>query len=79
MPECGAMTSSKIGKTAAAQNSARQRFWIDFPDYVMRQLKLRIALEGGTYRYHLLKALHDSGAITVNAADLVKDRRERGA
>ena len=71
--------SNKLEKAAVASTATNQRFWVDFPDYVMRQLKLRMAMEGGTYRYHLLRSLHDSGAVAVNAADLVKDRRERGA
>ena len=71
--------SKKIGKAVVPATANNQRFWVDFPDYVIRQLKLRMAMEGGTYRYHLLRSLHDSGAVTVNAADLVKDRRERGA
>jgi len=48
-----------------------------FPEYVVKALRLRAAEGAGSVRYQLLKALQDSGAVEIDAADLVTDRRGR--
>jgi hypothetical protein len=50
---------------------------IDIPEYVDKQLKLRIVEDGGTKAHYMLKGLAAIGFI-VNDIDLKLDRRKRG-
>lgn len=50
---------------------------IDIPEYVDKQLKLKIVEEGGTKAHYILKGLATTG-FKVNDTDLKPDRRKRG-
>jgi|ERR1700721_1172714 hypothetical protein len=50
---------------------------LDLPDYVDRQLKLKVATEGGTKAFYILKALARDG-FQIRDTDLRLDRRKRG-
>jgi hypothetical protein len=50
---------------------------LDIPDYVDKQLKLRIVEDGGTKAHYILKGLAAIG-FNVNEIDLKLDRRKRG-
>jgi hypothetical protein len=49
----------------------------DIPEYVDKQLKLKIVEEGGTKAYYILKGLSAIG-FKVDGKDLRLDRRKRG-
>lgn len=50
---------------------------LDLPEYVDRQLKLKVATEGGTKAFYILKALAKDG-FHIRERDLKLDRRKRG-
>ncbi|MGA8906026.1 MAG: hypothetical protein WB524_00290 [Acidobacteriaceae bacterium] len=50
---------------------------LDLPEYVDRQLKLKVATEGGTKAFYILKALASDG-FHIRDIDLRLDRRRRG-
>jgi hypothetical protein len=50
---------------------------LDLPEYVDKQLKLKIAESGGTKAHYILKALAKDGW-EVHEKDLKLDRRKRG-
>jgi hypothetical protein len=50
---------------------------LDLPEYIDRQLKLKVAQEGGTKAFYILKALAKDG-FEIKDADLRRDRRKRG-
>jgi hypothetical protein len=50
---------------------------LDLPEYVDRQLKLKVATEGGTKAFYILKALARDG-FQIRDIDLRLDRRKRG-
>jgi hypothetical protein len=50
---------------------------LDLPEYVDRQLKLRVATEGGTKAFYILRALSKDG-FQIKDVDLRPDRRKRG-
>jgi hypothetical protein len=50
---------------------------LDLPEYVDRQLKLKVATAGGTKAYYILKALAGDG-FQIRGEDLRLDRRKRG-
>lgn len=65
--------------TPTAKRTAKTgRFTAVFPAYVLEALRLNAAQGQGSAAYQVLKALNDSGAVAVDAADLVPDRRSRG-
>ena len=49
---------------------------LDLPEYVDRQLKLKVATEGGTKAFYILKALSKDG-FEIRGVDLRLDRRRR--
>src|SRR4051794_2304646 len=50
---------------------------LDLPEYVDRQLKLKVATEGGTKAFYILKALARDG-FQIRDTDVRLDRRRRG-
>jgi hypothetical protein len=50
---------------------------LDLPEYVDRQLKLKVATDGGTKAFYILKALARDG-FQIKEEDLRLDRRKRG-
>lgn len=54
-----------------------KRIAAEVPTYVLKEIKRRVNEEGGTLKYHLLKALRDAGYF-IKDVDLYEDgRRDR--
>jgi len=69
----GASTRLTVPEEETPLSSVR----LDLPEYVDRQLKLKIAQDGGSKAYYILRALAKDG-FEVNEKDLRLDRRKRG-
>jgi hypothetical protein len=65
------------GEQEGEQQTGLTSVRLDLPEYVDRQLKLKVATEGGTKAFYILKALAGDG-FQVLPADLRLDRRKRG-
>lgn len=59
----------------APANKAEKPVWVSMPEYVSKALKRQAFENDCSIRYLLLKALHESGTVEIDAADLVRDRR----
>ncbi len=56
------------------KTSPSMRFTCELPNYVVKELGRRVLEQGGTKKFHLLKALQ-SGGFTVKDVDLYEDGR----
>ncbi len=69
------LVSAVEGKTAKSVNPADFRYIsLGLPPYVLKQIKRRVAEEGTTMRYEVLRCLK-AGGHDVNDADLIQDAR----
>lgn len=72
LPAAAPEVKPKPVKKASPAPSVRSS--VELPDYVWREMGKRIADEGGTKRFHILRALRDAG-YSVKDVDLKEDGR----
>jgi hypothetical protein len=69
--------STRLSPSPSEERTLLASVRLDLPEYVDRQLKLKIAQEGGTKAHYVLKGLATIG-FDVHEKDLCLDRRKRG-
>ena len=67
----------EVRRPVAVAQSADVPLHVTVPDYVLKGLKVKAAQEGVSVRFLVLKALNESGAVSIPEVDLIGDRRAK--